>query len=52
MKSRSIAIGILSNTVLKLLLGLFLGRARFRILASAWLTILAIATATSIVVLR
>jgi uncharacterized membrane protein (DUF4010 family) len=50
--AEAIAIGILSNTVLKLLLGLFLGRARFRKLASAWLTVIAIATAVSIIALR
>lgn len=50
--AEAIAIGILSNTVLKLLLGLFFGRARFRKLASAWLTVIAIATAVSIIALR
>jgi hypothetical protein len=50
--AEAIAIGILSNTILKLLLGLFLGRARFRKLAPAWLTVVAIATAVSIVALR
>ena len=33
--AEAIAIGVLSNTVLKLFLGLFLGKARFRKLASA-----------------
>lgn len=50
--AQAIAIGILSNTILKLFLGLFLGRARFRKLASAWLTVLALATAVSIFALR
>ncbi|HEX4920064.1 MAG TPA: DUF4010 domain-containing protein, partial [Candidatus Bathyarchaeia archaeon] len=49
--AEAIAIGILSNTVLKLFLGLFLGRAKFRKLASAWLTVIAIATSVSILVL-
>ncbi len=50
--AEAIAIGILSNTVLKLLLGLFLGKARFRKLVSAWLTVIAIATAISIIALH
>lgn len=50
--AEAIAIGILSNTILKLLLGLFLGKARFRILAPAWLTVMAIATGVSIAALR
>jgi uncharacterized membrane protein (DUF4010 family) len=50
--AKAIAIGILSNTLLKLFLGLCLGKARFRRLASAWLTVIAIATALSIVLWR
>jgi uncharacterized membrane protein (DUF4010 family) len=50
--AEAIAIGILSNTILKLLLGLLLGRDRFRRLAPAWLAAMAIASAVSIAVLR
>jgi len=50
--AEAIAVGILSNTILKILLGLILGRARFRRLAPAWLTMIAIASAVSIAVLR
>jgi len=50
--AKAIMIGILSNTVLKGLLGLTLGRARFRRLAPAWLTVIAIATAVSIAALH
>jgi uncharacterized membrane protein (DUF4010 family) len=50
--AEAIAIGILSNTILKLLLGLSLGRARFRRLAPAWLAVMAIASVVSIAVLR
>ena len=50
--AKAIAIGILSNTVLKLFLGLSLGKGRFRKLAPAWLTVIAISTVVSIVLLR
>ena len=50
--AKAIAIGILSNTVLKLLLGVSLGGARFRRLAGACLTVIAVATAASIAMLR
>jgi hypothetical protein len=46
------AMGIFSNTILKLLLGISLGRGRFRVLAPAWLAVMAIATGASIAVLR
>jgi uncharacterized membrane protein (DUF4010 family) len=50
--AEAIAIGILSKTTMKLLLGAAIGRGRFRILTPAWLAIMAIASAVSIVVLR
>src|SRR5215470_4303657 len=50
--AEAIAIGVLSNTVLKLLLGVALGKARFRKLTSSWVTALAIASAVSLVVLH
>jgi hypothetical protein len=46
--AEAIAIGILSNTILKLFLGLSLGRARFRTFAAACLGAIAIASAVSI----
>ena len=49
--ARAIAIGVLSNTVLKLLLGAALGGARFRRLSATWLTTIAIATVASLLVL-
>jgi uncharacterized membrane protein (DUF4010 family) len=50
--AQAIAIGILSNTILKLLLGAVIGRGRFRRLTPAWLAIMAIASAASIAALR
>jgi len=50
--AEAIAIGILSNTILKLLLGAAIGRGKFRILTPAWLAIMAIASVASIVALR
>jgi uncharacterized membrane protein (DUF4010 family) len=50
--AQAIAIGILSNTILKLLLGIAIGRGRFRTLAPAWLALMAIASAASLVALR
>ena len=50
--AEAIAIGILSNTILKLLLGAAIGRGRFRRLTPAWLAIMAVASAASIAVLR
>jgi uncharacterized membrane protein (DUF4010 family) len=50
--AEAIAIGILSNTMLKLLLGAAIGRGKFRILTPAWLAVMAIASTVSIVVLR
>jgi uncharacterized membrane protein (DUF4010 family) len=50
--AEAIAIGILSNTIMKLLLGAVIGRGRFRMLTPAWLAIMAIASAASIAVLR
>jgi uncharacterized membrane protein (DUF4010 family) len=50
--AEAIAIGILANTILKLLLGLILGRARFRMLATTSLTVITIAIAASIAALR
>ena len=48
----AIAIGILSNTILKLFLGIAIGRARFQRLVPVWLTLMAVASAVSIVALR
>ena len=50
--AEAIAIGIFSNTMLKLLLGAAIGRGKFRILTPAWLAVMAIASTVSIVVLR
>ena len=50
--AEAIAIGILSNTIMKVLLGVVIGRGRFRILTPAWLAVMAIASAASIAVLR
>ena len=50
--AQAIAIGILSNTILKLLLGAAVGRGRFRRLTPAWLALMAVASAASIVALR
>jgi uncharacterized membrane protein (DUF4010 family) len=50
--AQAIAIGILSNTILKLLLGIAIGRGRFRILTPAWLALMAIGSAASIAALR
>ncbi len=50
--AQAIAIGTLSNTILKLLLGVAIGRGRFRVLMPAWLTLMAIASAASIAALR
>jgi uncharacterized membrane protein (DUF4010 family) len=50
--AEAIAIGILSNTILKLLLGAAIGRGKFRILTPAWLAVMAIASILSIVILR
>ena len=46
--AEAIAIGILSNTILKLLLAAAVGRGRFRRLTPAWLAIMAVASAASI----
>ncbi len=50
--AQAIAIGILSNTILKLLLGAAIGRGKFRVLMPAWLTLMAVASAASIAALR
>ena len=50
--AEAIAIGILSNTIMKVLLGVVIGRGRFRILTPAWLAVMAIASAASIAALR
>jgi uncharacterized membrane protein (DUF4010 family) len=50
--AEAIAIGILSNTILKLLLGAAVGRGTFRRLTPAWLAIMAVASAASIAALR
>ncbi|MGZ4732610.1 MAG: MgtC/SapB family protein [Terriglobales bacterium] len=50
--AQAIAIGILSNTIMKLLLGVAIGKGRFRILMPAWLALMAIASAASIAALR
>ncbi len=46
--SRALGIGVLSNTILKLLMVLSLGRGTFRILAGAGLGALAVASATAL----
>jgi uncharacterized membrane protein (DUF4010 family) len=50
--AEAIAIGILTNTILKLLLGTAMGRGRFQRLTPAWLAVMAIASAVSITALR
>jgi uncharacterized membrane protein (DUF4010 family) len=50
--AEAIAIGILSNTVLKLLLAAAIGSGRFRRLTPVWLAIMAIASAVSIAALH
>ncbi len=50
--AQAVAIGILSNTIMKLLLGAVLGRGKFQKLTPAWLALMAIASAASIAVLR
>ena len=50
--AEAIAIGILSNTILKLILGAAVGRGRFRRLTPAWLAIMAVASSASIAALR
>jgi uncharacterized membrane protein (DUF4010 family) len=50
--AEAVAIGILSNTIMKLLLGVVIGKGRFRILTPAWLAIMAVASAISIAMLR
>ena len=50
--AEAIAIGILSNTILKLLLGGAVGRGRFRRLTPAWLAIMSVASAASIAAIR
>jgi len=50
--AEAVAIGVLSNTILKLLLGLVLGKAKFRKLASAWVSLIAVASAVSLAVLH
>jgi len=50
--AEAVAIGVLSTTILKLLLGLVLGKARFRKLASAWVSLIAFASAVSLAVLH
>ena len=49
--ARAIAIGILSNTVMKAVLAISLGRASFRLLAVAWLLAMAVACAVSLALL-
>jgi uncharacterized membrane protein (DUF4010 family) len=49
--ARAIAIGILSNTVMKAVLAISLGRASFRLLAVAWLLAMAVACAASLALL-
>jgi hypothetical protein len=43
--AEAVAVGVLSNTILKLLLAVVLGKARFRKLTSAWMTAMAIGSA-------
>ncbi len=50
--ARAIAIGVLSNTVLKALLAITVGRKRFRTLATAWLAAMAAVTAASLAILH
>jgi uncharacterized membrane protein (DUF4010 family) len=50
--AQAIAIGVLSNTILKLLLEAVIGRGRFQRLTPAWLGIMALASAASLVLLR
>ena len=50
--AEAVAIGVLSNTILKLLLGLVLGKAKFRKLASARVSLIAVASAVSLAVLH
>src|SRR6185369_699774 len=50
--AQAIAIGILSNTILKLVLVAAIGRGKFRILTPVRLAIIAIASAASIAALR
>jgi len=49
--ARAIAIGILSNTVMKAVLAIALGRAGFRLLAAAGLLVMAVACAVSLALL-
>lgn len=50
--AEAIAVGVLSNTILKLVLGVAIGRNRFRRLLPAWLALLALASAVSILALH
>jgi uncharacterized membrane protein (DUF4010 family) len=50
--AQSLAIGIVSNTVLKMVLALALGRSRFRLLAFTGLAVIALATAGSVLLQR
>jgi len=50
--ARAITIGVLSNTVLKMLLAISVGAKRFRTLAAAWLAAIAAATAASLAILH
>ena len=50
--AEAVSLGVFSNTVLKLLLAVFLGKARFRKLTVVWLTAIALATAISIALVR
>lgn len=50
--AEAIAIGILSNTIMKLFFGAAIGRGRFRVLTPAWLAIMAIASLAAIMALR
>jgi uncharacterized membrane protein (DUF4010 family) len=50
--AEAIAIGVLSNTLLKLVLGLVIGGGKFRGLVPAWLALMAAASAVFILLLR
>jgi uncharacterized membrane protein (DUF4010 family) len=50
--AKAIAVGVLSNTILKLSLGIIIGKDRFRWLVPAWLAAMGVASAVSIVALR
>ena len=50
--AEAVTVGILSNPIMKFLLGAVIGKGSFRILTPDWLTIMAVASAVSIAMLR